>query len=59
MRMRRVEAWSSWNDEFGYFLDTMEYSYYYEISQADYDPAEDNYEIFCNAESTRYPDKLF
>jgi hypothetical protein len=31
----------------------MEYSYYYEISQADYDPAEDNYEIFCNLESTR------
>jgi len=48
-----TEAWASWNNEFGYFLDTMEYSYYYEISQADYDPAEDNYEIFCNAESTR------
>jgi len=49
-----VDAWDSWNTEFGYFLDTMEYSYYYEISQADYDPAEDNYEIFCNAEKTRY-----
>jgi len=47
------DAWLSWNNEFGYFLDRMEYSYYYEITQADYDPSEDDYEIFCNLESTR------
>ena len=49
----RYDAWLSWNNEFGYFLDRMEYSYYYEITQADYDPSEDDYEIFCNLESTR------
>jgi len=46
-------AWQSWNNEFGYFLDDMAYSYYYEISQAIYDPSEDNYEDFLNLQSTR------
>jgi len=46
-------AWQSWNNEFSYFLNEMEYSYYYEISQADYDPSEDDYETFCNLDSTR------
>jgi len=46
-------AWQAWNSEFGYFLDRMDYSYYYEITQSDYDPAEDDYEDFCNLQSTR------
>jgi len=46
-------AWESWNNEFGYFLDQMDYSYYYEITQSDYDPTEDDYETFCNLQTTR------
>jgi len=46
-------AWQSWNEEFSYFLTEMDYSYYYEITQAEYDPTEDDYETFCNMESTR------
>jgi len=46
-------AWQSWNQEFSYFLDRMEYSYYYEITQAEYDPTEEDYETFCNLASTR------
>jgi len=47
------EAWRSWNNEFSYFMNEMDYSYYYEITQAAYDPSEDNYEDFLNFESTR------
>ena len=50
----RYEAWRSWNNEFSYFMNEMDYSYYYEITQAAYDPSEDNYEDFLNFESTRY-----
>ena len=50
----RYNAWEAWNSEFGYFLDRMDYSYYYEITQSDYDPSEDDYEDFCNLQSTRY-----
>ena len=35
-------------------MNEMDYSYYYEITQAAYDPSEDNYEDFLNFESTRY-----
>ena len=54
----RYSAWQSWNNEFSYFLNEMEYSYYYEISQADYDPSEDDYETFCNLDSTRSSPRL-
>jgi len=47
------EAWESWNNEFGYFLNKMDCGYYYNIAICDFDPAEDNYEEFCNMESTR------
>merc|ERR1711915_335722 len=33
-------AWQSWNQEFSYFLDEMDYSYYYEITQSEFDPTE-------------------
>jgi len=46
-------AWSAWNSEFSYFLNKMDYSYYYEITQAHFDPDEDDYETFCNLMSTR------
>merc|ERR1712203_1284317 len=42
------EAWQSWNNEFGYFLTKMDCGYYYNIAICDFDPAEDNYEDFCN-----------
>jgi len=47
------EAWQSWNNEFGYFLTKMDCGYYYNIAICDFDPAEDNYEDFCNLASTR------
>merc|ERR1712055_915491 len=47
------EAWQSWNNEFGYFLNKMDCGYYYNIAICDFDPAEDNYEDFCNLPSTR------
>jgi len=47
------EAWMSWNNEFGYFLNKMGCPYYYNIAICDFDPAEDNYEDFCNLASTR------
>ena len=47
------EAWLSWNNEFGTMLDYMGCQYYYNIEICDFDPAEDNYEDFCNWESTR------
>jgi len=47
------EAWQSWNNEFGYFLNKMDCGYYYNIAICDFDPAEDNYEDFCNLASTR------
>ena len=47
------EAWEWWNNEFGYFLNKMDCGYYYNIAICDFDPAEDNYEEFCNMESTR------
>ena len=31
----------------------MDCGYYYNIAICDFDPAEDNYEEFCNVESTR------
>ena len=43
----------SWNDEFGTMLGYMGCDYYYNIELCDFDPAEDNYEDFCNWESTR------
>merc|ERR1739840_67139 len=43
----------SWNNEFGYFLTKMDCGYYYNIAICDFDPAEDNYEDFCNLPSTR------
>jgi len=46
-------AWLSWNDEFNTMLNYMGCPYYYNIMQCDFDPAEDNYEDFCNMESTR------
>merc|ERR1711885_42574 len=46
-------AWLSWNDEFNTMLNYMGCPYYYNIMQCDFDPAEDNYEDFCNLESTR------
>merc|ERR1711973_543604 len=49
------EAWQSWNNEFGYFLTKMDCGYYYNIAICDFDPAEDNYEDFCNLASTRGP----
>ena len=49
----RYEAWESWNNEFGYFLDKMGCPYYYNIAICDFDPAEDNYEDFLNWESSR------
>ena len=47
------EAWESWNNEFGYFLNKMDCGYYYNIAICDFHAAEDNYEEFCNMESTR------
>jgi len=47
------EAWMSWNNEFGYFLNKMGCPYYYNIALCEFDPAEDNYEIFLNWESSR------
>ena len=47
------EAWMSWNNEFGYFLGKMGCPYYYNIALCEFDPAEDNYEIFLNWESSR------
>jgi len=47
------QAWQSWNNEFGYFLTKMDCGYYYNIAICDFDPAEDNYEDFCNLPSTR------
>ena len=47
------EAWLSWNNEFGTMLDYMGCQYYYNIEICDFDPAEDNYEDFCNWDSTR------
>ena len=44
----------SWNNEFGYFLNKMGCPYYYNIAICDFDPAEDNYEDFCNLASTRF-----
>ena len=46
-------AWLSWNNEFGTMLGYMDCDYYYNIQQCDLDPTEDNYEDFCNLESTR------
>lgn len=47
------QAFSSWNTEFSYFLNHMDCPYYYNIALCDFDPAEDNYEDFCNWPSTR------
>ena len=47
------EAWESWNNEVGYFLNKMDCGHYYNIAICDFDRAEDNYEEFCNMESTR------
>jgi len=47
------EAWLSWNNEFGYFLNKMGCPYYYNIAICDLDPVEDNYEEFLNWESSR------
>merc|ERR1712121_570220 len=47
------EAWLSWNNEFGTMLDYMGCPYYYNIEICEFDPTEDNYEDFCNLESTR------
>jgi len=47
------DAWQSWNQEFGYFLNKMGCPYYYNIAICNFDPAEDNYEDFCNWPSTR------
>ena len=46
-------AWLSWNTEFDTMLTYMGCDYYYNIQQCDLDPTEDNYEDFCNLESTR------
>jgi len=46
-------AWHSWNNEFSYFLNKMDYSYVYEITQSKIDPNEDDYMTFCNLESSR------
>jgi len=46
-------AWQSWNVEFDYVLTNMGCDYYYNIALCDFDPKEDNYEDFCNLESTR------
>merc|ERR1719234_2664123 len=32
------EAWQSWNNEFGYFLNKMDCGYYYNIAICDFDP---------------------
>ena len=42
------EAWESWNNEVGYFLNKMDCGHYYNIAICDFDRAEDNYEEFCN-----------
>jgi len=47
------EAWLSWNNEFGTMLDYMGCPYYYNIAICEFDPTEDNYEDFCNLDSTR------
>jgi len=47
------DAWLSWNNEFGYFLNKMGCPYYYNIAICDLDPVEDNYEDFLNWESSR------
>jgi len=46
-------AWESWSIEFDYFLTRMGCDYYYNIAECPYIPSEDNYEDFCNLESTR------
>merc|ERR1712013_459303 len=46
-------AWMSWNEEMGYFLNNMDCGYYYNIALCDFGPAEDNYEEFLNWESSR------
>ena len=48
-----LQAFDSFNNEFDYFLNAMNYTYIYEIRQALYDPREDNFADFCNLESTR------
>ena len=47
-------AWLSWNTEFDTMLTYMGCDYYYNIQQCETDPTEDNYEDFCNLETTRY-----
>jgi len=47
------DAWESWSIEFDYFLTRMGCEYYYNIAECPYIPSEDNYEDFCNLESTR------
>jgi len=47
------EAWQSWNQEFNYFLTRMNCNYYYNIAECPNIPSENNYEDFCNLESTR------
>merc|ERR1719516_580428 len=47
------DAWESWSIEFDYFLTRMGCDYYYNIAECPYLPVEDNYEDFCNLESTR------
>jgi len=46
-------AWQSWNIEFSYFLTNMGCDYYYNIAECPLIPSEDNYDEFCNMESTR------
>jgi len=46
-------AWLSWNTEFDTMLTYMGCDYYYNIQQCETDPTEDNYEDFCNLETTR------
>jgi len=47
------DAWMSWNIEFGTMLDYAGCPYYYNIQLCELDPVEDNYEEFCNWDSTR------
>ena len=51
--MLSYDAWMSWNIEFGTMLDYAGCPYYYNIQLCELDPVEDNYEEFCNWDSTR------